>query len=67
MTVASQSEIVLPLEVNGQIIGVLDIDSPILIVLIKKKDENGLKALCDVLCEHLKTCHTAKYCEFCVS
>ncbi len=26
---ASQSEIVLPLEVNGQIIGVLDIDSPI--------------------------------------
>ncbi|SUC14488.1 Free methionine-R-sulfoxide reductase [Proteus vulgaris] len=63
---ASQSEIVLPLEVNGQIIGVLDIDSPIF-NRFDKKDENGLKALCDVLCEHLKTCHTAKYCEFCVS
>lgn len=26
---ASQSEIVIPLKVNGQIIGVLDIDSPV--------------------------------------
>lgn len=42
---ASQSEIVLPLEVNGQIIGVLDIDSPIF-GRFDKKDENGLKALC---------------------
>lgn len=63
---ASQSEIVLPLEVNGQIIGVLDIDSPIF-DRFDEKDEKGLKALCDVLCEHLKTCHTAKYYEFCVS
>lgn len=63
---ASLSEIVLPLEVNGQIIGVLDIDSPIF-DRFDKKDENGLKALRDVLCEHLKACHTAKYCEFCVS
>ncbi|CRL64805.1 Free methionine-R-sulfoxide reductase [Proteus vulgaris] len=39
---ASQSEIVLPLEVNGQIIGVLDIDSLFLIVLIKKM-KMGLK------------------------
>ncbi|WP_424586066.1 GAF domain-containing protein, partial [Acinetobacter baumannii] len=38
---ASQSEIVLPLEVNGQIIGVLDIDSPIF-GRFDKKDENGL-------------------------
>lgn len=41
---ASNSEIVLPLAVNGQIIGVLDIDSP-LFSRFSEEDEHGLREL----------------------
>ncbi|MBO2029590.1 GAF domain-containing protein [Klebsiella pneumoniae] len=47
---ASNSEIVFPLRVNGQIIGVLDIDSPAY-GRFTAEDEQGLRTLV----EHLKT------------
>ncbi|UEX90960.1 GAF domain-containing protein [Staphylococcus ratti] len=48
----SQSEIVLPLHKNEEIIGVLDIDSPIK-NRFSETDEAGLKAIVDVLQRHL--------------
>uniref|UniRef100_A0A3B0LXL0 Free methionine-R-sulfoxide reductase n=1 Tax=Arsenophonus endosymbiont of Trialeurodes vaporariorum TaxID=235567 RepID=A0A3B0LXL0_9GAMM len=51
----SHSEIVLPLAVNRQLIGVLDIDSPIF-DRFDEEDKNGLKALVVILCNHLKAC-----------
>lgn len=48
----SQSEIVLPLHKNGQIIGVLDIDAPIK-NRFSETDEKGLKAIVDILERHL--------------
>lgn len=63
---ASNSEIVLPLVVNGQIIGVLDIDSPVF-NRFDNNDEIGLKALNDVLCAHLATCFMPKYREMIAS
>ena len=45
---ASNSEIVVPIRKSGEIIGVLDIDSP-LFDRFSKKDEEGLAAFVDVL------------------
>ena len=45
---ASNSEIVLPIQVNGEIWGVLDIDSPI-IGRFKEEDRAGLQKFVDVL------------------
>lgn len=53
---ASESEIVLPLEVNGQIVGVLDIDAPVL-DRFSSDDEIGLKACVDALIAHLAKCN----------
>lgn len=56
----SNSEIVLLLEVDGQLVGVLDIDSPIF-VRFDEEDENGLKALVVIFCNHFKACVIPKY------
>ncbi|MGB0833150.1 MAG: GAF domain-containing protein [Psychrobium sp.] len=53
---ASESEIVLPLVVNGKVIGVLDIDAPIL-DRFSSEDEAGLKACVDALTTHLAKCN----------
>ncbi|PHM63824.1 GAF domain-containing protein [Xenorhabdus ishibashii] len=58
--VTSNAEIVLPLEINGQVIGVLDIDSTVF-DRFDENDENGLKALVIRLCNHLKQCVMSKY------
>ncbi|GKW11623.1 MULTISPECIES: GAF domain-containing protein [Pectobacterium] len=50
---ASNAEIVLPLVVNGQRIGVLDIDST-LYQRFDADDEEGLKAVVSVLCAQLE-------------
>ncbi|MBG6244988.1 Free methionine-R-sulfoxide reductase [Candidatus Symbiopectobacterium sp. 'North America'] len=50
---ASNAEIVLPLSVNGQLIGVLDIDSTSY-ARFDAEDEEGLKALVAVLCVQLQ-------------
>ncbi|GKW43176.1 GAF domain-containing protein [Pectobacterium parvum] len=50
--VASNAEIVLPLVVKGQLIGVLDIDST-LYQRFDADDEEGLKAVVSVLCAQL--------------
>ncbi|WP_340620341.1 GAF domain-containing protein [Xenorhabdus siamensis] len=57
---ASNAEIVLPLEINGQVIGVLDIDSTVF-DRFDEHDEHGLKALVSRLCEHLGQCVVPKY------
>ncbi|WP_237386885.1 GAF domain-containing protein [Xenorhabdus sp. Sc-CR9] len=57
---ASNAEIVLPLEINGKIIGVLDIDSTVF-GRFDENDENGLKALVIRFCEHLRQCVVSKY------
>lgn len=57
---ASNAEIVLPLEVSGQIIGVLDIDSTVY-QRFDEQDEIGLKAVVAGLCEQLAQCNCAKY------
>ncbi|OTA15798.1 diguanylate cyclase [Xenorhabdus vietnamensis] len=57
---ASNAEIVFPLEINGQVIGVLDIDSTIF-NRFDEGDENGLKMLIIRLCEHLGQCVVSKY------
>lgn len=44
---ASQSEIVVPLIKNGALIGVWDVDSPIL-ARFDEEDKKGMQALCDV-------------------
>lgn len=45
---ASNSEIVIPLIRNGEVLGVLDIDSPI-VGRFDEQDREGLCALCDLL------------------
>lgn len=50
--IASNAEIVLPLVVNGRLIGVMDIDSPVL-GRFTQEDADGLSALCAVLTEQL--------------
>ncbi|OMQ26852.1 MULTISPECIES: GAF domain-containing protein [Serratia] len=57
---ASNAEIVLPLEVSGQIIGVLDIDSTVY-QRFDEQDEIGLKAVVAGLCAQLAQCNCAKY------
>lgn len=57
---ASNSEIVLPLDVNGQIIGVLDIDSTAY-QRFDGEDENGLKLVVAELCVLLEQCDYQKY------
>lgn len=49
---ASQSEIVVPLIKDGEVIGVLDIDSPEL-SRFTKEDQEGLELFADVLMKHL--------------
>ena len=51
---ASNSEIVLPLHVNGKIWGVLDIDSPI-VGRLTEADQRGLESLIPVLENMLKS------------
>lgn len=50
---ASNSEIVVPLYKNNKIFGVLDIDSPIK-DRFRKEDQDGLEALCNVLCDAIE-------------
>ncbi|EAY19149.1 UPF0067 protein yebR, putative [Trichomonas vaginalis G3] len=50
---ASNSEIVLPVYINGKICGVLDIDSPLL-DRFSEEDEKGLKECVDILGSHLE-------------
>ncbi len=57
---ASNAEIVLPLQVNGQILGVLDIDSP-KFERFDDQDEKGLESLVSLLCQHLALCSMPKY------
>lgn len=57
---ASNAEIVLPLEINGHIIGVLDIDSTVY-HRFDQRDEIGLKTVVAGLCERLEQCDYAKY------
>ncbi|MBM7578960.1 GAF domain-containing protein [Jeotgalibacillus terrae] len=49
---ASQSEIVVPLEKNGEVIGVLDIDSPVK-NRFDEEDQNGLEQFAKILVEYL--------------
>jgi len=49
---ASQSEIVIPLKKEGEIIGVLDIDSPI-VNRFSKEDQEGLELFAETLLSHL--------------
>nr|WP_314426552.1 GAF domain-containing protein [uncultured Erwinia sp.] len=57
---ASNAEIVLPLVVNGSVIGVLDIDS-VEYNRFDNEDEIGLKALTDGLCEVLAGTDVEKF------
>jgi GAF domain-containing protein len=57
---ASNAEIVLPLVVNGQTIGVLDIDS-VEYNRFDSEDEAGLKTLSDGLCEVLAGSDVEKF------
>lgn len=57
---ASNAEIVLPLVVNGSVIGVLDIDS-VEYNRFDSEDEVGLKALTDGLCEVLAGSDVEKF------
>lgn len=57
---ASNAEIVLPLEVNGHVLGVLDIDSPNF-NQFDQEDEKGLKHLVNQLCQHLAMCSVPNY------
>lgn len=47
---ASRSEIVVPLVVDGELIGVLDIDSPSL-DRFSAEDQAGIEEVCDAFCE----------------
>ena len=47
---ASRSEIVVPLMVNDELIGVLDIDSPSL-DRFSEDDQHGIEQLCRTYCE----------------
>lgn len=57
---ASNAEIVLPMMVNGSVIGVLDIDS-VEYNRFDSEDEAGLKALTDGLCEVLAGSDVEKF------
>lgn len=57
---ASNAEIVLPLVVKGEIIGVLDIDSTAF-RRFDEKDEQGLSAVVTQLCTHLAACDITHY------
>ena len=54
---ASRSEIVVPLRVGGEIVGVLDIDSPVE-GRFSPEDQTGLENVVDALCEALENCET---------
>lgn len=49
---ASNSEIVLPMIKNGELIGVMDIDSPIF-SRFEQADAEGLNGLCNILTENI--------------
>lgn len=53
---ASESELVVPLVVNGDIIGVLDIDSPSL-SRFSNDDQVGIELCVEKLVKHLANCH----------
>ncbi|ERK18015.1 MAG: GAF domain-containing protein [Pantoea sp.] len=57
---ASNAEIVIPLKVNGTLVGVLDIDSTVY-SRFDSEDETGLVALTDGLCEVLAGSDIEKY------
>lgn len=48
--VASRSELVVPLEIDGRLVGVLDIDSPTL-ARFGEDDRAGVERLCRTFCE----------------
>ena len=50
--VASRSELVVPLEIDDQLIGVLDIDSPI-VDRFSAADQDGVESLCSVFVDVL--------------
>ena len=50
---ASQSEIVVPLVKDGQLIGVWDVDSPVL-NRFDEEDKKGMQALCEVFVNSLR-------------
>ena len=52
---ASNSEIVVPLRVDGEIVGVLDIDSP-WPGRFTEEDQTGLEAVGDILSQMLTRC-----------
>lgn len=47
---ASRSELVVPLLIRGQLVGVLDIDSPSL-DRFSAEDQSGIEAICKAFCE----------------
>ena len=49
---ASRSEIVVPLHKKGEVVGVLDIDSPVE-ARFSEEDREGLEALCALLEKHV--------------
>ena len=49
---ASRSEIVVPLHAQGKVVGVLDIDSPV-VGRFTEDDREGLEALCALLEKHV--------------
>ena len=53
---ASNSEIVLPLVIHGELIGVMDIDSPLL-RRFDELDAKGLSSVCEVLTEQVDWSH----------
>lgn len=59
----SNAEIVLPMAVNGRLIGVLDIDSTQK-QRFDHEDEKGLQAVVNVLCQHLALCDYEKIVTF---
>ncbi|WP_447868851.1 GAF domain-containing protein [Rahnella aceris] len=63
---ASNAEIVLPVAVNGTVIGVLDIDSTVY-QRFDEADELGLTELVSGLCQHLESCDAEKYVNLIVS
>ncbi|NIV18297.1 MAG: GAF domain-containing protein [Woeseiaceae bacterium] len=50
---ASESELVVPLVIDGKLVGVLDIDSPSP-DRFSQTDQSGMELLCDALCSRLK-------------
>ena len=63
---SSNAEIVLPVTVNGTVIGVLDIDSTVY-QRFDEADEQGLTELVAGLCQHLQNSDAAKYVNLIVS